>query len=110
MKHLVLTLTNITDVEVLKHVHLLEPVMDNIARELDLHIVGRCKHQFKPYGATLMFLLEESHLAVHTYWETSTLHLDIFCCNPEFSYSKAISVVMKSFPKSVLVNESCIDR
>jgi spermidine synthase len=38
-------------------------------------------HQFEPNGATGVVILAESHLAVHTWPETSHVTLDVFVCN-----------------------------
>ncbi len=45
--------------------------MYKVKEELNLNVVGECSHQFKnnyvSYGATLVYLLSESHLSTHTF-------------------------------------------
>ncbi len=45
--------------------------MDKLVEELKLNVVGDCSHQFKkdnsPYGATMVYILSESHLSVHAF-------------------------------------------
>ncbi len=59
----------------LKPVESLKPFMDkvaaNVVQELNLNVVVECSHQFKkdnvPYGATMVYLLFESHLSIHIF-------------------------------------------
>ncbi len=45
--------------------------LDKIVEELNLNVVGECSHQFQKnnssYGATMIYLLSESHLSVHAF-------------------------------------------
>jgi S-adenosylmethionine decarboxylase len=51
------------------------------SREAGLTVVGQSAHQFEPVGATVVVLLSESHLAVHTWPEFAFVTADIFVCN-----------------------------
>jgi S-adenosylmethionine/arginine decarboxylase-like enzyme len=59
--------------------------LDKIVEELKLNVVGECSHQFKkdnsPYGATMIYLLAESHLSVHTFVDEGKITLDLFTCD-----------------------------
>jgi S-adenosylmethionine/arginine decarboxylase-like enzyme len=59
--------------------------LDRIVEELKLNVVGECSHQFKkdnsPYGATMIYLLSESHLSVHTFVDEGKITLDLFTCD-----------------------------
>ncbi len=50
---------------------MIKPFIDKVVEELNLNVVGECLHQFKkdnvPYGATMIYLLAESHLSIHTF-------------------------------------------
>ena len=54
--------------------------LDKIVEELKLNVVGECSHQFQknnyPYGATMIYLLSESHLSVHTLVDEGKITLD----------------------------------
>jgi S-adenosylmethionine decarboxylase len=51
---------------------------------MQLHLVARTAwHQFPHTGGiTGLSLLEESHIACHTFPEHSSLCLNVFCCRP----------------------------
>ena len=68
----------------LKTVESLKPFMDKVVQELNLNVVGECSHQFKkdnvPYGATIVYLLSESHLSIHTFVDEGKVTIDLFTC------------------------------
>lgn len=47
---------------------------------LGASIVGEYSHEFEPYGKTVIFLLSESHIAIHTWPEKRYIHVDIVTC------------------------------
>jgi S-adenosylmethionine/arginine decarboxylase-like enzyme len=54
----------------LKPVEMITPFMEKMIEDLKLNVLGECLHQFKkgniPYGATMVYLLAESHyLFIH---------------------------------------------
>jgi S-adenosylmethionine decarboxylase len=57
---------------------------DRIVAELGLKVLGRPQwHQFPgPKGVTGLYLLAESHLAVHTFPEHELATFNLFCCRP----------------------------
>ncbi len=44
------------------------------------HVVNTTYHEFKPYGITFIAILSESHLAIHTWPEYKTIHVDLVSC------------------------------
>ncbi len=68
-KHILIDIKNVNS-DKLKMVEDMKRFLDKIEEELKLTVVGECSYQFekdnKPYGATMIYLLSESHLSVHT--------------------------------------------
>jgi S-adenosylmethionine decarboxylase len=56
--------------------------LEKLADACKLHIVAETRKNFKP-GETIVYILSESHLAVHTYPEHKYLSLDIYTCGDE---------------------------
>jgi S-adenosylmethionine decarboxylase len=46
-------------------------------------VVERRVHQFVPIGKTVFYVLEESHLSIHTWPESGYLHLDLVTCSKD---------------------------
>jgi len=55
----------------------------HLIEAMDLHPVADAQwHQFAGGGITGLALLQESHLACHTFPEYRSLCLNVFCCRP----------------------------
>jgi S-adenosylmethionine decarboxylase proenzyme len=63
---------------VLQFAKYLEPVMQEAATKAGCAIVGVKAHQFNPIGATVMVLVAESHLSIHTWPEKGQALVDVF--------------------------------
>ena len=96
-KHCVICVRNIPNAKVLERIETIKPLLDEIVRMCDLHVVAEAGHQFEPYGATYVHVLEESHMSIHTYPETQSCYMDIFCCNHAFEPVTAINVIIAWF-------------
>ena len=83
-KQILIDVKNI-DSNKLKLVEHIKPFMNLLIDELKLNVVGECSHQFKkddnPYGVTMVYLLSESHLSIHTFVDEGKITLDLFTCN-----------------------------
>lgn len=68
----------------LSDLHRLHRLFETLIGSLELHPVGDGNwHQFPGAGGiTGLQLLEESHLACHTFPEFGSLCLNVFCCRP----------------------------
>lgn len=73
------------------------PVLDNIVRELQFHVVAQAGHQFSPMGYSYAYVLSESHFTIHTYPEHRSCYIDMFCCNPSFDTDEAVRCIQRAF-------------
>lgn len=56
-------------------------LLDRIVAAMDLHVVSTAVHVFPGAGGvTALYLLAESHLAIHTFPESGTATLNAYCC------------------------------
>ena len=90
----------------LKLVDDIKPFMDNVVEELKLNVVGECSHQFKkdncPYGVTMVYLLAESHLSIHTFVDEGKITLDLFTCDISLEDRNFKKIVSDYFDVSFL--------
>jgi len=56
----------------------LEPIMMEASQKAGCFMVGVKAHQFNPVGATVVVLVAESHLSIHTWPEHHKALVDIF--------------------------------
>lgn len=67
-----------------------------------------CSHKFSPQGVTIVALLSESHISIHTWPENGTAALDVFTCGnstPDLALLHCIN-----FLKPSEYNMNCFDR
>lgn len=59
--------------------------LDNILRESGYTILNHMEHHFPIQGYTCLWLLSESHLAVHTFPESNRSYIELSGCNEAMS-------------------------
>ena len=74
----------------LKHEDLCVESIGCLVESSGLHIVKFMEHRFDPFGLTLIWILAESHLAIHTWPEYGTILVDLFVCQDEFDVEKFV--------------------
>ncbi len=89
-------------VEFLKKADVVLNLLNEVVEEANLNKVGHTYHQFKPFGATCVILLAESHMSIHTWPESNSAEVDIFTCGKEGDALKAFEILIEKFkPKEV---------
>lgn len=51
-----------------------------LLQECGFHIEGEVEKHFTPHGYTLLFLLSESHFAIHTFPEHNDTYIELSSC------------------------------
>jgi S-adenosylmethionine decarboxylase len=62
---------------------LLKEKLAYFLEEAGYGIVGFCEHAFQPQGYTAIWLLSESHLALHTYPEEGRSYIELSGCSKD---------------------------
>lgn len=57
---------------------------DALLRKAGFNILRFTAHNFKPQGYTALWLLSESHFAVHTFPEYDKTYIELSSCNLEY--------------------------
>lgn len=65
---------NETNPEILKH------KLEEYLHESGFGVLNCVEHYFEPFGYTALWLLSESHLAVHTFPEEGQSYLELSSC------------------------------
>ena len=81
----------------LKFVDDIKPFMNDVVKELDLNVVGQCSQQFEPHGATMVYLLSESHLSIHTFVDEGKVAIDLFSCDISVDFGKIKKIICYHF-------------
>ena len=87
-----------------------------IVKFYDLKLISHQHNKFSPQGVSIVFLLAESHLSVHTWPEKGMISLDLFSCK-DFEFNKIIKdkrlniiTILKSYLKTDAINFKSIER
>lgn len=59
----------------------LADVLQTAAQEMGSTVVRTITHKFSPTGTTVIAILAETHISIHTWPENSYAALDIFVCS-----------------------------
>jgi spermidine synthase len=68
------------DVEVMNDVRLIEAAMVGAAKEASATVISSSFHHFNPFGVSGVVVIQESHLAIHTWPEYGYAAVDVFTC------------------------------
>jgi len=69
--------------EVLNDESLLKDVLAAGIKKCNLHHINISSHKFNPIGVTAIAIINESHVAIHTYPEARHVSVDIFHCSTD---------------------------
>jgi len=72
-------------------------------------IIDSAAYLFPPSGLTMVFLLSESHMSIHTYPEHGACFIDLFTCGSKCS-SEKFDQVLRSYLKPKQVNAKTLLR
>ena len=77
--HIILDLYDIASSK-LNSINEIEEAIKQGIEKSGAHIVNTYVHQFIPTGVSIVIVLEESHVSIHTYPERNCAFADIFTC------------------------------
>ena len=109
-KHLIANVNNIINIKCLEKVETIQPLMQKIIDENNLNVVGELHHQFEPIGATLLYLLAESHLSIHTFVNEHYCTIDLYCCNDKIDMINVLDIIYNFFNGDCIISKYIIER
>ena len=86
-KHMICDIKEIKNLDLLHDINGIKELLDMICEKYNFTILNKVEHVFSPQGLTILYLLSESHISIHTFPEKSYLALDIYTCR-EYSNNK----------------------
>lgn len=86
---------------VLNDLKALEEIVGNAVQAGKLTLVRMWSHKFKPQGLSVVALIQESHIAIHTWPEFGLATIDIYTCSGKLSAQKAFEYLVDSLDGDV---------
>lgn len=62
----------------------IKTLFDNLLLRSGFNVIDCSEHHFNPQGYTALWLLSESHFAVHTFPEFGKSYIELSSCNLEY--------------------------
>ena len=81
--HMICDIKEIQNQEILNSVVLLKKMLDIICDKYQYTVLKKSEHVFEPQGCTILYMLSESHISIHTFPEKNYLAFDIYTCRPQ---------------------------
>ena len=79
-KHMIIDLKGVCNVKLMNDVKAIQELIEAICETYHYHILGKNCHCFVPVGITLVYMLSESHISLHTFPERNCIAIDIYTC------------------------------
>lgn len=78
----------------------LTSLMQNILQQAGFSILNYIDHNYSPYGYTGVWLLAESHLAIHTFPEENKTYIELSSCSKEKynNFKKLLTTYLSKMP------------
>lgn len=84
------------DPKILTDVGQIEDALVGAARVARAHIVDVVFHTFNPHGISGVVVIEESHIAIHTWPEYAFASVDIYTCGTSVNPWRAYNYILKA--------------
>lgn len=82
-------------------------IFNNMLKESGFNIVNYCKKQFAKYGYTGLWLLCESHLAIHTFPEENSTYIELSSCVEEY-YNNFKKKIFNEYKENIIKYEETL--
>jgi len=79
-KHMICDICDIKNNKLLNNAELLKNLLKNICIKYNFEILEELSYSFTPEGCTILLLLSESHISIHTFPEKNHISFDIYTC------------------------------
>ena len=79
-KHMICDFKGIKNNGLLNNMDQLNVMLKQICIDNEFQILNEIQYKFEPIGCSILFLLSESHLSIHTFPEKNHMSFDIYTC------------------------------
>ena len=80
----------------LNNMKYLKEMCASVIEKVKLTPLKEVEHQFEPQGISIIYLLAESHLSLHSWPENNSFAMDIHSCNSEIDM-EAVKIVLHTY-------------
>ena len=96
------------DSHIINDCNIIESILLEAARIMELTVVKTTIHSFSPIGVSGVVVIQESHIAIHTWPEYNYVAIDIFTCSPEHSLDEGILFLQERFNAKRIIQKEIL--
>jgi S-adenosylmethionine decarboxylase len=78
--HMICDIKQIENKTLLNDISQLKELLDHICEKNNYTILQKTEHIFEPQGCTILYMLSESHISIHTFPENNYIAFDLYTC------------------------------
>jgi len=78
--HMICDIKKIENLALLNNISQLKELLDTICEKNNYTILQKTEHVFEPQGCTILYMLSESHISIHTFPEKEYIAFDLYTC------------------------------
>ena len=94
--HILVEFTNCNP-EILNDASVIEKSMVDAAQKAGATVINSTFHHFSPYGVSGVVVIQESHLAIHTWPEFGYAAVDLFTCGDQVDAWQSFDILKEAF-------------
>jgi len=79
-KHMMIDIKDIKNKDLLENIDRLKEMMKQICDDFSFQVLHEIQHLFTPEGCSIILLLSESHMSIHTFPEKKYIAFDLYTC------------------------------
>lgn len=92
-RELIIDIEDIEEYQLLEKIESIKPLMEKIIKHCFLNVKNFSEFQFEPHGVTMLYLLCESHLTIHTYPEKKSCSINLYTCNVKTDLNLCLEII-----------------
>lgn len=96
------------DSHIINDCNIIESILLEATRIMELTVVKTTIHSFSPIGVSGVVVIQESHIAIHTWPEYNYVAIDIFTCSPEHSLDEGILFLQERFKAKRIIQKEIL--
>jgi S-adenosylmethionine decarboxylase proenzyme len=112
-KHMICDFKEIENLYLLNSADELVKLLKQICKVNDFTVLKEIYYEFTPIGCSIIFLLSESHLSIHTFPEKKHMSFDIYTCRQyenNDAYNNIYNILIDKLKASSESTQRIIDR
>jgi S-adenosylmethionine decarboxylase len=83
--------------EALDQVEVVRDAMLAVADQVNATVLGVSEHRFQPQGVSVVVVIAESHVSVHTWPEYGYAAADVFTCSGSLATDRVVELLRERF-------------